>query len=487
MSVSVIFGAALMAVVAGEAGSGNWLAGQLGGLLALIAGQGVLVALEFSLARLRSGQIELLVEEGDKRAERVREVLEDLPACLATVQVVLSVLTVALGWWSGALFVRMCTEWAPLMEGAEGWPWEAVLGGAFFLVVCWLHLSLAALAPKMLALRHAVGIARWSAGPLLAAHRVMRPLSVLLLRGVERVFNRGASAQQEEEKETGPTDEELKVLLEETEEKAGDESLGREILRNALELKNRVACDIMTPRAEVVFLDLEDDFEEQMRAAIESRHTRFPLCRGHIDEAVGLVHVKDLLALVRDGRRDLMSVRREIHHVSEMMPLEKLLRFFLSKRAHLAIVVDEYGGALGIVTLDNVIEELVGSIHDEFDAAEEPPYRKISEDEFEVDGAMPLHDVGELIGEEIEHEDVSTIGGYLTAELGHIPVQGEQVEVCGFVATVAKSDPRRVLRVHFKRKSAAVPEGAKELADGEAAVVGTNGAERKEERGAGKG
>jgi CBS domain containing-hemolysin-like protein len=155
---------------------------------------------------------------------------------------------------------------------------------------------------------------------------------------------------------------------------------------------------------------------------------------------------------VREGKKDLGSVRRDLHHVSEMMPLEKLLRFFLSKRAHLAIVVDEYGGALGIVTLDNVIEELVGSIHDEFDAGEETEIRKINEDEFDVDGTLPLHEVSELIDAELQNEDVSTIGGYITSSLGHIPQKGEKVTIGSFTATVVESDPRRVVRVHFLRQ-----------------------------------
>jgi CBS domain containing-hemolysin-like protein len=138
--------------------------------------------------------------------------------------------------------------------------------------------------------------------------------------------------------------------------------------------------------------------------------------------------------------------------------LEKLLRFFLSKRAHLAVVVDEYGGSVGIVTLDNVLEELVGTIHDEFDAVEENPVRKISDDEFDVDASMALYELGELLDMELESSEASTIGGYLTAELGHIPQKGEHLAVGEFLATVTESDTRRVIRVHFKKVSPVVPQ-----------------------------
>jgi CBS domain containing-hemolysin-like protein len=158
-------------------------------------------------------------------------------------------------------------------------------------------------------------------------------------------------------------------------------ALGRDILINALDMRQRVVRDIMTPRGEVVFLDLEEGFDTAVKSALQSKHTRYPLCRGHLDDTVGLVHIKDLLALVQDGKSDLVSIRRDLLHVPEMMPLERLLKLFLGKGAHLAIVVDEYGGTVGVVTLDDVLAELVGEIQDEFDS-DETEYRKISDDEY---------------------------------------------------------------------------------------------------------
>jgi CBS domain containing-hemolysin-like protein len=136
------------------------------------------------------------------------------------------------------------------------------------------------------------------------------------------------------------------------------------------------------------------------------------------------------------------------------MPLEKLLRFFLSKKGHMAVAVDEYGGAVGIVTLDNVLEELVGSIHDEFDVDEEAEVHRISDQEFDVEGAMALYELSEVLGMELDNSEVSTIGGLITARLGRIPSPGEQISIGSYIATVKKSDSRRVLRVHLKKMSA---------------------------------
>ena len=248
------------------------------------------------------------------------------------------------------------------------------------------------------------------------------------------------------------TADELRALLRNTSGQGSGavSSLGREILINALDLRKRVVRDIMTPRGEVVFLDLEDDFEKNIGTALTSRHTRFPLCRGHLDDTAGLIHIKDLLVLTQEGKTDLISIHRDLVHVPEMMPLEKLLKFFLNKRAHLAVVVDEYGGAVGVVTLDNVLAELVGDIQDEFDT-DEAEYRKIADGEFMLDGGLALHDLEDILGVKPVSPEVSTIGGFLTHELGHLPKKGEKISLDGYEFKVSQADGRKVVSVHAKK------------------------------------
>jgi CBS domain containing-hemolysin-like protein len=410
------------------------------------------VAGEFALVRIRTSQLDTLVEKGDTRAAKARGMVDQLESYLSTTQLGITLSTLGLGWLGSPFLAQILAPLFVAVGVPDGWPVQTLAFLLAFGALVLLHIILGELVPKSLAIRHAVTIVLWIGRPLRWFYRTLRPVVWFLRTSSDWILRAILKTEPASAQESLPSDEELRVMLEEGEPDAEPDSLGREILINALDLKNRVACDIMTPRGEVVYLDLEEDFDEQINLALASRHTRFPLCRGHIDEAIGLVHIKDLLALVREGKKDLGSVRRDLHHVSEMMPLEKLLRFFLSKRAHLAIVVDEYGGALGIVTLDNVIEELVGSIHDEFDAGEETEIRKINEDEFDVDGTLPLHEVSELIDAELQNEDVSTIGGYITSSLGHIPQKGEKVTIGSFIATVVESDPRRVVRVHFLRQ-----------------------------------
>ncbi|MEQ1852911.1 MAG: hemolysin family protein, partial [Chthoniobacteraceae bacterium] len=260
------------------------------------------------------------------------------------------------------------------------------------------------------------------------------------------------------ESELAHSEEELRVIFAESAKAEEVSAVGREILINALDLQKRVVRDIATPRGDVVFLNTEDTFEENLKRAMESRHTRFPLCRGHLDDTIGLVHIKDLLKLVREPQPDIGSIKRELHNVPEMMPLERLLSFFLGRHVHLALVVDEFGGAAGIVTLDNVLEELVGDIQDEFDS-EKPELRKVGKDEFVVAATLGLHELNEMLGMELESTEVSTVGGYVTQVIGHLPKPGEKARIEDFEATVTKADGRRVLEVNLRRAPAGGASG----------------------------
>jgi CBS domain containing-hemolysin-like protein len=247
------------------------------------------------------------------------------------------------------------------------------------------------------------------------------------------------------------SEEELRLILSEKETPADGTDLGNELLINALDFRQRVVRDIMTPRGDVIYLDLQDSFDANVQVAIESGHTRFPLVEGHLDNTVGLIHIKDLMREMKNERHDLLAIKRELMPVPEFMPLEKLLRQFLAKRAHFAVVVDEYGGAVGIATLDNVVGELVGEIKDEFDQEQVKEFMRLSEEEFVVQGQLNLYELKELADLQLENAEVTTIGGYVVQLLGHLPKQGEQVQIEGYMVTITQTDGRRILQLDFKR------------------------------------
>jgi CBS domain containing-hemolysin-like protein len=249
------------------------------------------------------------------------------------------------------------------------------------------------------------------------------------------------------EGELAHSEEELRLIVRESEKSAEVTPLGRELVFNVLDLRDRVVRDIMTPRGEIVYLSVEDDFETNVQKAIESQHTRFPLCRDNVDKRSAHPYRNCFMI---HPRPDLMKIKRELLPVPEMMPLENLLRLFLSKHAHVAIVVDEFGGTVGLVTLEDVLEELVGDIQDEFDSEKEE-FRKISANEFSVDGALGLYELNDLAKLDLESPDVSTIGGYVTHLLGHLPKTGEQVRIDGYVVTVSEADNVAWKQLHFRR------------------------------------
>ena len=319
-----------------------------------------------------------------------------------------------------------------------------------------MHIVFGELAPKYTAIANPLAVSLRLVRPLGAFYFLFRPAIWLLHKSSNFLLRRVLRMQPILGTELAHSEEELRLLLEQSEKSKDVSPLGRKLVLNVLDLRERVIRDIMTPRGEVVYLDLEDDYETNAKKAIESKHTRFPLCRENLDNTVGLVHIKELVPMMRDLNPDMMRIKRELIPVPEMMPLEKLLSLFLSKHLHLAIVVDEYGGTVGMVTLEDVLEELVGDIQDEFDTDKEE-FKKINANEFAVDGTLGLYELNDVAKLELESPDVSTIGGYVTHLLGHLPKQGEQVKIDNYCVTVTQSDSRRIRQLHFKKLKEAEP------------------------------
>ncbi len=430
--------------------SGGTLAFQWFIIMGLVLLNGFFVAAEFAIVKVRASQLEALEQEGNKRAGHALKAVHQLDAYLSATQLGITLASLGLGWVGEPYLARMLQ---PLffLVGVESD--SVVRTGSFifaFSTITVLHIVLGELAPKSLAIRKPVGTTMAVAAPLGWFYVLFKP-AIWCLNGAANMLLRYVfKIQPASEHELAHSEEELRVILAESEKAQEVTPLGKELLMNALDLKERVVRDITTPRGEVIFLDTEDSFEKNLDRALESRHTRFPLCRAHLDETIGLVHIKDLLKLVRQSNPNLESIKRDLHNVPEMMPLEKLLAFFLSRHTHIALVVDEFGGTAGIVTLDNVLEELVGEIQDEFDTLK-PELRKVAQNEFSVDGSLGIYELNEMLGLELESNDVSTVGGYITQLIGHLPRGGEKARVEDFEVTITKADGRRVHEVHFKR------------------------------------
>ena len=426
--------------------------GKLVVIAALVALNGFFVACEFAIVKVRASQLDALAEEGNARARFAKYIRSHLDAYLSATQLGITLASLALGWL-GEQFLEQMLEPFFVLLGISSHAFVTSISIALaFVGITFMHIVFGELGPKYTAIANPLAVSLRLVRPLGAFYFLFKPAIWVLNKSSNFFLQKVLRRQPIPATELAHSEEELRLILEQSEKSEEVSPLGRDLLTNVLDLRQRVVRDIMTPRGDVVYLDLEDDFESNVQKAVESRHTRFPLCRENLDNAIGLVHIKELLPMLRDPQPDLMRIKRELIPVPEMMPLEKLLNLFLSRHAHLAIVVDEFGGTVGMVTLENVLEELVGDIQDEFDVEKEE-FHKINANEFSVDGALGLYELNELAKLELESSDVSTVGGYVTHMLGHLPKQGEQLKIDNYLVTVSQSDSRRVKQLHFRKMS----------------------------------
>ena len=428
------------------------LAAKLAAIAALVILNGFFVACEFAIVKVRASQLDELVEQGNVQASFVKHVRAHLDAYLSATQLGVTLASLALGWIGEQFLVQILQPFFALVNIHSHAFVTSVSIALAFISITFLHIVFGELAPKYIAIGDPVNVALRLVRPLRLFYLLFRP-AIWLLHKSSNVILRGLlRIQPVTAPELAHSEEELRLILDQSEKSEEVSPLGRELVVNVLDLRDRVVRDIMTPRGEIVYLNRDDDFETNVQKAIESRHTRFPLCRENLDNTIGLIHIKELMPMLRDAQPDLLKIKRELISVPEMMELEKLLKLFLSKHAHLAMVIDEFGGTVGMVTMENVLEEVVGDIQDEFDTDKEE-FRKIDENEFSVAGSLGLYELNDATGLELESADVSTIGGYVTHLLGHLPKQGEQVKIDNYLVTITQTDGRRVNQLHFKKVS----------------------------------
>ncbi|HET6409910.1 MAG TPA: hemolysin family protein [Chthoniobacteraceae bacterium] len=459
--IAAILASGAHEVLARQWQDGGTILWQIAAVMFLVLLNGFFVASEFAIVKVRGSQLEALESEGNSAATFARHVTHHLDAYLSATQLGITLASLGLGWVGEPFLSKLLQPFFFIFGVTDEGTIRIGSAAVAFAIITFLHIVLGELAPKSLAISKAVPTTLWVARPLGWFYILFKPAIWFLNGSANLILRRIFKLQPVSEGELAHSEEELRVILAQSAEHEEVTQLGKQLLINALDFSERVVRDITTPRGEVVFLNTEDTFEENLNVAIESKHTRFPLCEAHLDQTVGLVHVKDLIRIARAEKPDLLSIKRDVNVIPEMMPLEKLLPFFLQRHTHIAVVVDEFGGTTGIVTLDNVLEELVGDIQDEFDR-EAPELRKLSEDEFDVEGSLGLYELKDLVGLELESEDVSTIGGYVTAQIGHLPRQGEQTKIEEYLVTIVEADGRRVGKLHFKRQPEADREEIQE-------------------------
>ncbi len=431
------------------------------GILFFLCLNGFFVASEFAIVKVRPSQLEAGAKESGSNPKLALHVVNHLDGYLSANQLGITISSLALGFL-GEPFVKALVY--PLLA-YTGMPEKGIYWTSLILAYAsftFLHVVVGELVPKSIAIRKSVGVTMALVAPLHLFFKSFNWVIVFFNGTANWLLKHIVRIEPASESEHIHSAEELALLVTQSGQSQEVTETEREILINALGLNELWVRDVMTPRNNVVVLDADEPFEKTLEIALRSKHTRFPLVKGHLDNAIGLIHIKDLFKLINDRDPDLMRIKRELKIVPDTMPLDTLLKFFLREHAHLAMAVDEFGTPIGIVFLDNIIEELVGDIQDEFDN-ERSAFTAINDSEFIVEGTMTLNDLGGHVPDlVIESGEVTTVGGYLTQQLGRFPEAGEALEILGYEARVTSTDGRRVGQVHFRKLA---PETAEEEID----------------------
>ncbi|KAB2345595.1 hemolysin family protein [Actinomadura rudentiformis] len=408
---------------------------QMGWLLTLAAGlvilAGLLAGTEAALARVSRVRVEELVREGRRGAQRLAEVVADPARYLNMVLL----LRISCELVATVLVADLCISW--LDE-----TWRAYVTAAAIMIV--VSYVVVGVGPRTLGLQHADRIALAGAAVMHPVTRVFGPLpKLLILLGNALTPGRGFRE--------GPfaTEAELRDLVDLAEQRSLIEPDEREMIHSVFELGDTLVREVMVPRTDIVFIERGKTLRQAMSLALRSGFSRIPVVGENEDDVVGIAYLKDIVRRSHEHREGesvekVESVMRSATYVPDSKPIDELLREMQARQTHVAIVIDEYGGTAGLVTIEDILEEIVGEIADEYDV-ETPPVDWLDEDKdtARVTARLPVEDLGELFDVEIDVEEVETVGGLLAHALGRVPIEGSTAEVAGLALTAESIAGRR--------------------------------------------
>jgi CBS domain containing-hemolysin-like protein len=418
----------------------------------LVLLNGFFVAAEFALVKIRDTQLEPFIRQGNKRARIARHVLGNLDQSLSAAQLGITLASLGLGWIGEPVFAKLLQPLSGILQIESAAAQHTLSFIVGFTLITFLHIVIGEQAPKWLAIQKPLPTALWIAAPLRLFGWIAYPF-IWVLNNASLWFLRQIGLETGSESEHTHSEDELRLLVA-TNRSHDVGSLGRNIVLNAFDLRRRNAREVMRPRREITALESEASIEHCLAQAEQTRFSRYPILdHGNLDRALGFVHVKDLYAAKDRAQtvRALLPAVKKLVYVPETSHLDRLLRIFLERKVHMAFVVDEYGGTVGLVTLENIIEELVGQIQDEFDH-EKPLLVKKDANTWSVDGALPLHDLAALVGETLIEEGVTTVSGWVTHRQGGFPKEGDVLRVGAFHLTVEETDGTRVAQLTLRRQ-----------------------------------
>ena len=404
----------------------------------LVAGNALFVAAEYALVTARRANLDERARDGSKSAGVALRLMDEPVRFISTVQVGITVFSILLGAIGGPLVSDIFGEAVPR--------WISFL--VAFLVLTYLSVVLGELVPKAVALERAERLAVFLAVPLQWLGKILHPLVWVLDKSASAVA-RLLRVPPARAGLTAHTEEDIRHLVAEAEDVGAIETAEEEMVYKVFDFADKEAHEVMVPRPQVLALSVDLPTQEALAAMIDSPYTRYPVYRGSIDDVLGLLHVRDLFKALYDRGIEnvvLEELVRPAYVVPETKDLAALLAEFRKTNQHMAIVVDEYGGVAGIVTLEDLLEEIVGEIEDEYDLPDESVER-LDENRIRIDGTFPIDDFNEQFKQELPQEDFHTIAGFVFGQLGRAPEKGDEVMWDGLRFNVVDVDGQRIDRL----------------------------------------
>lgn len=415
---------------------------------------GFFVAAEFSLVKVRQSRLTQLVSEGNRRAVYALRVNKKLDAYLSATQLGITLASLGLGWVGEPAVSELLIE--PLMHQmgvSDPTLISTVSVAVGFAIITFLHIVIGELAPKSLAIQKSEAASLWLSAPLLFFYKVFLPV-IWLLNSAANAMLRAIGIEPAGEGEAAHSEEEIRILMNQSAKSGVIDKDEMKLMDNIFDFSDMLAREVMLPRTDMDCLYTNLTWEENMRIVAETKHSRYPVAVEDKDQIIGFVHITDLLLPESDRPLKLEEMVRPILNVPESMEVSHVLRLMQKKHSQLTLVVDEYGGTAGLLTVEVILEEIVGDLHDEFED-ELPEVEVLADGVYSVDGRMLLEDVNDLVGIDIEDDEVDSVGGWLFKELDGMPVKGKKKVVRNVTLEVAEAGRLRITRVKITKEKPA--------------------------------
>jgi len=420
-------------------------------VLILVLANAFFVVSEFSIVKVRRTKLEELVQQGNARAKIALRIIEHLDSYLSGIQLGITLASLGLGWIGEPAVSRLLASTFGYFFEINPVLLRTISFAIAFGFITVLHVVVGELIPKSLAIQKTETFVLIIAYPLYIFHKILHPLIWIFDRMAMKSLKL-MGVRPDSDSDLAHSEEEIRLIVTESQRGGIIDRTESEIIKNAIDFSDIFAHEVMVPRQDIKCLFIGDNLEEVMYLLKQTRHTRYPLCDDDKDNIVGMVHMRDLLVhyaeYMQDPHKiDLRKIARDVLFVPENKPISEILHQMMHRRIHMAIVVDEYGGTAGLLSMEDILEELVGDIMDEHDIITDEPMKRIDENTFEFDGMVVFEDTCEFMQlKECEHDE-TTIGGYVFGLLGHIPKVGDKVQndTCEF--EVLAANKMRITRV----------------------------------------